>query len=52
MAGSGCRSRFAVPERRLFISGHAFFGHRWDHGDADIGSGDRGQIDDLLLAEK
>jgi hypothetical protein len=48
----GCRSRFAVLERRLFVGGHALFGHRQDHGDADIGSGDRRQIDDLLFAEK
>ena len=47
-----CRSRFSVLERRLFVSGHAFFSHRQDHGDADIGSGHRRQIDDLLFAEK
>ena len=48
----GCPSRFAVLERRLFVDGHAFFSHRQDHRDADIGSGDRRQIDYLLFAEK
>jgi hypothetical protein len=47
-----CRSRFTVLERRLFVGGHTFFGHRQDHGDADIGPGHRRQIDDLLFAEK
>ena len=47
-----CRSRFTVLERRLFVSGHTFLGHRQDHGDADIGPGHRRQIDDLLFAEK
>ena len=47
-----CRSRFPVLEWRLFVGGHALFGHRKDHGDADIGPGHRRQIDDLLFAEK
>ena len=34
------RSRLAVLERRLFVCGDAFFRHRQDHSDADIGSGD------------
>src|ERR1700733_8542369 len=46
------RSGLAVFERRLFVCGHALFGHREQHGDADIGSGNPGQIDDLLFAEK
>ena len=45
------RSGLAVFERRLFVGGHALFGHREQHGDADIGSGDPSQIDDLLFAE-
>jgi hypothetical protein len=42
----------AVLERLRFASGDAFFGHRQDHGDADIDSGDPRQIDDLLFGEK
>jgi hypothetical protein len=46
------RSRFAVFERRLFVSARALFGHRQPNGDADIGSRDRRQIDDLPFTEK
>jgi len=45
-------SGLAVFERRFFISGHALFGHREQHGDADVGSGHPSQIDDLLFAKK
>jgi hypothetical protein len=43
-------SRFAVLERRLFVSGHAFFGHRQDHSDAVIFAADTRESARTILA--
>ena len=39
-------------EWKLLAGRHAFLGHGEQHCDGDVGPGDRGEVDHLLLAEQ